>query len=116
MVYKPHHSFFHRRIAVFYMQCGSPSSNSTNTSVYPSPNSSSKNPKLTREHRIDIFIVVGVEGELQVLQDVAEALKTFAPQVRQTLDYDYQDPVIVELFLDQNSLDKFGMNPKMKGY
>jgi hypothetical protein len=108
--------FFIGGLLLCACSAGSPSSNSTNTSEYPSPYSFSKNPKLTLEHRSDIFTVVAVEGDLQVLQDVAEALKTFAPQVRQTLDYDYQDPVTVELFPDQNSLDKFGMNPIMQGY
>lgn len=96
-----HIIFFIGGLLLFACSADSPSSNLVNTSVYPSPNSFSKDLKLTLEHCSDIFTVVGVEGELQVLQDVAEALKTFAPQVRQTLDYDYRDPVTVELFPDQ---------------
>lgn len=73
-------------------------------------------PPFTHSHHSGIFTVYGLESDRQVLEDVAEALQTQAPQIGRQLGYDYQHPVTVEIFPDQDSLDQYGMNPSMQGY
>ena len=63
-----------------------------------------------------IFTVYGVEDDQQAAQDIAKALQENAPQVNRVVEYDYRDPVTLEIFPDQDSLDHFGMNPDMQGY
>lgn len=63
-----------------------------------------------------LFTVSGVAGDEQQVEDVADALQVNAPQITQTLEFDYQEPVRVELFPNQDSLDQFGMNPEMIGF
>jgi hypothetical protein len=73
-------------------------------------------PHFTLVQQTGIFTVYGVEGDGQAVQDVAEALQEQALQINRAFDYDYRDPVTVEIFPDQASLDQYGMNPDMQGY
>lgn len=82
----------------------------------PAPAAGESAPEFTVEVRAGIFTVRGVDGSEQEVGDVAHALQAQASHIRETLDMDYQLPVTVELFPDQSSLDRFGMNPEMQGY
>jgi hypothetical protein len=73
-------------------------------------------PSFTLVHQAGIFTVYGVEGDQQAVQDVAEALQEQALQINHAFDHDYRGPVTVEIFPDQESLDRYGMNPNMQGY
>jgi hypothetical protein len=73
-------------------------------------------PSFTLVHQAGIFTIYGVEGDQQAIQDVGDALQEQAPQINRVLDYDYRDPIMVEIFPDQDSLDHYGMNPEMQGY
>jgi len=73
-------------------------------------------PIFTLVHQADIFTIYGVEADQQAVLDVAEVLQEQAIQVNHALGYDYRDPITVEIFPDQESLDQYGMNPDMKGY
>jgi hypothetical protein len=84
--------------------------------VQPSPTPGKADHQFTLEYQAGHFTVLGVEGDMQAIRDVAEALNLSAPQIRRDLDLDYQEKVTVELFPDQDSLDEFGMNPRMQGY
>lgn len=73
-------------------------------------------PTLAVVQQAGIFTVAGIAGDEQQVEDVAEALQANFPQITQTLEVDYYEPVSVELFPDQDSLDQFGMNPEMVGF
>lgn len=73
-------------------------------------------PSFTFVQHTGIFTVYGVEGDQRAVQDVAEALQEQALQINSALDYEYRDPIIVEIFPDQDSLDHYGMNLEMQGY
>lgn len=60
--------------------------------------------------------VLSRDGARQSVNDVAQALTTYAPGICQALEHDYEGPVVVELFPDQASLDANGLNARMKGY
>jgi hypothetical protein len=72
-------------------------------------------PSFTLVQQADIFTVYGVEGDQQAVIDVAEALQEQALHINRAMDYDYRDPITVEIFPDQGSLDQYGMNPDMQG-
>jgi hypothetical protein len=82
----------------------------------PATSSAGLRPSFTLVHPAGIFTVYGAEGDQQAVQDVAEALQEQAFQVNRVFDYDYRDPITVEIFPDQDSLDHHGMNPEMQGY
>jgi hypothetical protein len=73
-------------------------------------------PNFTIVQQADIFTVYAVEGDEQAVQDVAKALQEQAIQINRVLDYEYRDPITIEIFPDQDSLDHYGMNPEMRGY
>jgi hypothetical protein len=73
-------------------------------------------PSFTLMHQTGIFTVYGVESDQQAVQDVAKALQEQAVQINHAFDYDYREPITVEIFPDQESLDHYGMNPEMQGY
>ncbi len=73
-------------------------------------------PDFSLVQQTGIFTVYGVEGDQQAVQDIAEALQEQALQINRAMDYDYRDPITVEIFPDQESLDQYGMNPDMQGY
>lgn len=62
------------------------------------------------------FAVYGTEDDQQTIQDVAVALQANAQNINHELDIDFDEPIVVEIFPDQDSLDQFGMNPEMQGY
>jgi hypothetical protein len=73
-------------------------------------------PSFTLVQQAGIFTVYGVDGDQQAVRDVAEALQEQALQINHTFDHDYRDPITVEIFPDQESLNQYGMNPNMQGY
>jgi len=62
------------------------------------------------------FSVFACAGDEQALKDVAVALKEHAAQVCKDLETKYAALVRVEIFADQESLDRLGMNRQMRGY
>jgi hypothetical protein len=74
------------------------------------------NPSFSVVQQVDFFTGFGGEGDQQAVQDVAKALQTHSPQVCRDLEYECQSQVTVELFPDQNTFDRQGMNPMMQGY
>lgn len=82
----------------------------------PSTSSTGLRPSFTLVHQAGIFTVYGVEGDQRAVQDVAEALQEQALQINRALADDHRDPITVEIFPDQGSLDHYGMNPEMQGY
>jgi len=73
-------------------------------------------PSFTVVQQTGIFIVYGGKGDQQAVQDIAEALQEQAPLINRAMEYDYRDPITVEIFSDQDSLDHYGMNPDLQGY
>lgn len=70
-------------------------------------------PPFTIVRQAGIFTLYSLEDDQTALGDVANALLAYAPQVSRSLDYDYRFAVTVELFPDQASLDRLGMNPDL---
>jgi hypothetical protein len=62
------------------------------------------------------FTVFAGADDAKATTDVALALQAHAPRIRRDLAVDLQGPVVVELFADQASLDRDGMNPRMRGF
>jgi hypothetical protein len=73
-------------------------------------------PNFTLVQQTGIFTVYGIEGDQQAAKDVVEALQEQALPINRAMDYDYRDPITIEIFPDQGSLDQYGMNPNMQGY
>jgi hypothetical protein len=73
-------------------------------------------PQFVLIQQVGIFSAYGLESDRQAAEDVARALPAHQSRISRVLEHDYQHLVTVELFPDQDSFDRYGMNPQMQGY
>lgn len=71
-------------------------------------------PSVTSEP--NLFKVVGHDIPQNVVQDVANELARYGPEICRLLDHRCTNQVLVEVFPSQEALDQQGMNPEMQGY
>jgi hypothetical protein len=73
-------------------------------------------PPFSIGRRAGRFTVFAGAEDARAAADVALALHQHAPQIARDLAVKLEAPVVVELFADQASLDRDGMNPRMRGH
>lgn len=76
----------------------------------------SPEPPFSVGFRASTITVVGYAGDEDAIQDVAKSLTQLSPQICEDLNSDCDITVIVELFPDQPTFNRLGMNPEMQGF